>query len=122
MDGHVGSRHGHSRDEQRGSGGEVPGDLDLAKREAVGLLDGDALRAAADSCARTFEQAFGVIPRGQGLDDGRLPIRMQAGEEHGGLHLRRGYRQLVVDCLQEAAFDDQRCVTVGGLDMCSHAQ
>ena len=100
VDGDVGPRNGHGGDEQRRGGREVTRELDLSQREALGLPDGDALRAAADGCARALEQALGVVPRREGLDDGRLALCEEAGEEHRRLHLRRGHGQLVVDRLQ----------------------
>ena len=61
-----------------------------------------------------------MIARRARLDDGRAPLRLETGEQHGRLHLRRRDRELVVDRAQRAAFDDERRMAVRRLDGRAH--
>ena len=59
----LGARDERRCDEERRGGGEVPGHLDLAEREALGRCDRDARRPDGDACARRREHALGVVAR-----------------------------------------------------------
>ena len=47
--------------------------------------------------AEMGEHFLGVVARGLALDDGRRSARVEAGEQHGGLDLRRSDRRAVED-------------------------
>ena len=63
----------------------------VTERPPVAVVLGDELGA------EMTEHALGVIAARQRLDNGGPTRRMHAGEQDGGLHLRRGHRQIVDD-------------------------
>ena len=106
VDGHVGSRNGHRGDEQRRSRGEVSGDLHAARAKACRRLERrrSAVAAApmlplARAGARCDLAWAAARPRSSLLG-------IEACQEDGRLHLRRGHGKLVVDRLQRAAAFD----------------
>ena len=113
-------RHERRGDEEGRRGGEVPGHLQLAERESFRPCDRHARRPDGDGRARRGEHPLGVVPRGRGLDDRRLAVGVEPGEQHRGLHLGARDRQGVVDRVERPAFDRERKVTVGRLDPCPH--
>ena len=114
------ARNDRGRDEERRGGRDVAGDLELGKAKLRRALDGDAGRPSRDPRAGPLEKPFRVVARRAGLDDGRTPLRLHAGEQDRRLHLRRSDRQLVVDRAKRAAFDDERRVAFGRLDGRAH--
>ena len=71
-----------------------------------------------DACVA--EEKLGVVARRRRLDDRRLLLRLEPGEEHRRLHLRAGNRERVVDPVQRSPLHRERQVAVGRLDTCAH--
>ena len=84
---------------------------DVAAQKLGPADHGDALAAAfrgrhAHLGAEMAQQALGVIARGLGLDHGGLARGVEAGQQDGALHLRRGHRQAVLDGQHLVGADD----------------
>ena len=108
-------------DHERRRRREVSRHFDLIEREPVRGRHSDARRANHDASAGRCEHPLGVVTCRRRLDDGRLPVCEEPGEEHGRLHLRARDRQGVVDRAQRSTHDPHWQVTLGGLDKRSHA-
>jgi hypothetical protein len=85
--------------------------------DAVAALDVHTLAVRGcrlDLRAEPAEHALGVVARQRAaLDDARVPVRAESGEEDARLDLRAGDRRLVLDGLQRSpAFDTQRRMAV----------
>ena len=78
--------------------------------------------ATVTSRAEVAQHALGVVARGLRLDDGRGARRVQAGNQHGRLDLRRGDRQPVLDRQQvgAAANGERQRVLAALLDLEPH--
>jgi hypothetical protein len=100
---------------------EVPRDLELVERELLGGFDADALRTARDPATGSFEQSLGVVSRRDRLDDRRLSVGEEAGEQDRRLELGRWQRKLVVDGVEWTAFHDKGRVAVRRLHERTHA-
>ena len=101
----------HAGGDQERRRGRVAGD---ARRRSSGELVGAAdasTRAPVAVAARRRPPAsmpLGVVAARRGLDDRRRAVGQQPGEQHAGLDLRAGDRQLVVDRVQARAVDGER--------------
>ena len=113
--------HERCRDDERRGRGEVAGHLDLDRLQPLGRLDRDALLAPRDRGAGRLEHQLGVVARRLRLDDRRLALGVEPGEEDRRLDLRARDRQLVGDRAQRPALDPERQVPVVGLDAGAHA-
>ena len=78
---------------------------------AVVGLDGDA---------EGVQRALGVVAGGDRLDDRRVAVGLQAGQEHGALHLRARNFGMVRDAAQPRAVDRQRRAPVERRDGRAH--
>ncbi len=120
MDVQLGAREHRGRDDERRRRREVAGNLDLVELEPVGRLNGDARLTPCDRHPGRLEHQLGVIAGRRGLDDRRLPFRVQAGEEDRGLHLRARDGKLVGDRAERSCVDPERQVTVHRLEAGTH--
>jgi hypothetical protein len=72
--------------------------------------------------AKHSQHPLGMIASRDRLDDDRLAIRVQTGEQNAGLDLSRSDRQFILDRPQSrAASDTQRCPPLIRLDPGSHS-
>ena len=89
-----------------------PGHVDRARLQSRRRLRAHARPSRlATLAAEAAQHALGVIARERRLDHGRAPSRVEPREQHGGLHLRAGDRQRVVDA---AAALRRRAIRTGG--------
>ena len=119
---HVELRAGHERrgDDQWRGRGEVTRNLDLAERQPLGGTDADALGPPCDRCAGGLEHPLGVVASRDGLDDRRLAVRIEPGEQDGRLHLRARHRQSVGDRVERAPLHAEGEPSVSALDARTH--
>ena len=109
-----GARHQQRGDERKGRRGlGSPGTVSVAgfKLRLTGNGDRAAavrVRLDADARRRRWRSMRSVWSRARrGLDDTGFPRRVEAGEQHRRLHLRRGHRQPILD-RQRLVSADQR--------------
>ncbi len=76
-------------------------------RRSAGKID-DRIAVALDRGSRRRQHALAVVAAGQRLDDPRLALRQQPGEQQARLDLGAGDRHLVGDAVQGRAADLQR--------------
>ncbi len=78
---------------------EIAGHLERARvRAAPAASSRTRRRADVDAAAEAAQHALGVIARDGGLDHRRRALRVQAREQHRGLHLRARDRQTRSGC------------------------
>jgi hypothetical protein len=109
------------RGQKKSGGGKIAGHGEFAAFERGMAFDANGAAFAHDLGAEFFERQFGVIARGNFFDHGSDAVGEQAGEQHGGFHLRAGYRQFVFNRAQRPAFDFQRSLAAfARANPCSH--
>ena len=117
------SRAGDDRrgDDEEGGRGEVGGDDDAARLEALGGVDDDGVALAAHFGAGGGEHALGVVAGRQRLDHAGLARGEERGEEQAGLDLGARHRQLVGDAVERRALDlERRQALLAGAQPRSH--
>ena len=102
VDREVAARDERSRNQQRRRGREVPRNDDLLEPQRTRGLDRHRRRGAAHAHARRLEHALRVVAGRDPLDDRRPSLRVEAGEEDRGLHLRARHLGLDLDPAQRA--------------------
>ncbi len=105
---HLAVRDQQPGDDEEGGGGDVGGDGDLARFQARGRAHGDGPALAADLGPGGGQHPLAVVAARVRLDDARLALGQQSGEQQAGLHLGAGDRHLVGDPLQRRGIDPQR--------------
>ena len=85
-------------------------------------MDGDPAGGRLHVYTGGRHQLLGVGPGRRRFDDGGRPIGRQAGEEYAALHLGAGHRGPILDAVEAATSDGQRCTvsTIGTVHRGSH--
>ena len=95
------------------------GDVDCV--QILGRLEGDNVAVRLDLDAQRAEHALGMVAGGRRLDDGRLTLGIQTGQQDGTLELGRRDGETVLDAVQLARVHGHRTeVVVPALDGRAH--
>ena len=115
------ARHQGGRDDEERRGRNIRRHADIARLQREAAQQGRFARHERTGHAERGEHAFAVVAGGMRLAHVGLAIRVQAGQQQRGFHLRACDRQAGVDALQRpSAADAQRRAAAIGFDQRAH--
>ena len=98
-------RRGDGRERRRR---QVAGHAQVARLQPLAAAHRDGAAVNRGRHAERLERALGVIAGGRRLGDAGRALGVQAGQQHGALHLGARHLGLIVDGVQRAAVDHDR--------------
>ncbi len=108
--------------QKEGRGRDIRRNIDTAAAEPAVTPEADAIVVTFDFVAKAPQHPFRMVAGGCRLGDTGTTVRIQAGQQQAGFHLRTGDRQAVIDTLQSgtAANTQRRGAGVRGHDGRTH--